>query len=119
MIDVLISGRLRGAPSLRTAANGKPFALFRVSAPNRDGESLLCSCITFHASAIEAVRRLGDGDSVAVSGEAGIRTWDGSDGTPRHGLDVTVHGVLSAYHAGRKRPSAEPTGTEPTRGSNG
>lgn len=118
MIDVLISGRLRGAPSVRTAANGNPFALFRVSAADRAGESLVCSCITFHAPVIEAVQRLADGDSVAVSGEAGIRTWDGSDGTPRHGLDVTVHGVLTAYHAGRKRKAGESkkAGSEPEGG---
>ena len=56
MIDVLLSGRLRGTPSVRTGANGAPFALFRVSAADKTGESLLCSCIAFSASAIEAVQ---------------------------------------------------------------
>ena len=103
MIDALVSGRLRGAPSFRTAANGAPFASFRVSASDRKGESLLCSCIAFSQTAIDAVQRLSDGDSIAVSGEAIVTTWQGNDGTQRHGLDVLVHGVLTAYHMGRKR----------------
>lgn len=110
MIDALISGRMRGAPSMRKAANGKPFAAFRVSASDRNGVSLLCSCITFSASAMEAVQRLDDGDSVAVTGEATLSTWTGNDGKPRHGLDMLVHGVLTAYHLGRKRKANEPQG---------
>ncbi len=115
MIDVLISGRLRGTPSVRTAANGAPFAVFRVSAADKSGETLLCSCIAFSEPVIEAVQRLTDGDSIAASGEAELSTWSGSDGMPRHGLGVTVHGVLTAYHVGRKRkatdtPPADATG---------
>lgn len=107
MIDALIAGRLRGVPTLRTAANGSQFAAFRLAATDRNGVSLLCSCITFSASACAAVQALSDGESVAVSGEASLKTWEGSDGTPRHGLDVLVHGVLTAYHLGRKRKAGE------------
>jgi single-stranded DNA-binding protein len=117
MIDALISGRLRGAPSLRTSANGASFALFRVGAFDKTGEGVLCSCITFSATAIEAVQRLSDGDSIAVSGEVAISTWNASDGSPRHGLDVTAHQVLTAYAVTRKRkatdtPPADTTGGE-------
>lgn len=107
MIDTLISGRLRGTPSVRTGSNGAPFALFRVSAADKTGESVLCSCIAFSGTVIEAVQRLADGDSIAVTGEAAISAWSASDGTPRHGLDVTAHGVLTAYHVGRKRKAAD------------
>jgi len=108
VIDVLISGKLRGTPTLRTAANGSPFALFKMAASDKTGESLLCSCIVFSDTVIQAVQALADGDSIAATGEASITTWKGSDGTERRGLDVTVCGVLTAYHAGRKRKATEP-----------
>lgn len=113
-IDVLISGKLRGTPTVRTSANGKPFALFKVAAADKTGESLLCSCIAFSETAMQAVQALEDGDSIAATGEAAVSTWNASDGTPRHGLDVTVHGVLTAYHAGRKRKATEFQPVDPT-----
>jgi single-stranded DNA-binding protein len=105
-IDVLISGRLRGVPSPRTAANGSPYLLFRVAAIDKTGESLLCGCIAFADSVIQAVQALGEGDSIAVTGEASISVWNGSGGADRYGLDVTAHGVLTAYHIGRKRKAS-------------
>lgn len=102
-IDVLIQGRLRGAVTMKTATSGSPFATIKLSATGKDKESVLVSCITFNASAIDTVERMEDGDSVAVSGEAAISTWQGRDGYTRHGLDVTVHTAMTAYHAGRKR----------------
>lgn len=116
MLDALISGRLRGAPSVRTSNAGKPFAIWRMSVHDRNGESVLCSCIAFSATAIEAVQRLGDGDAIAATGEASLNEWKGADGTTRHGLDVLVHGVLSAYHLGRKRKGSEPAQDDDERG---
>ena len=69
MFDVLLSGRLRGAPQMRTAANGAPFSTFRLVAVSKTGESMLCSCVTFSQTVIEAVQSLGDGDSLSVSGQ--------------------------------------------------
>lgn len=112
MIDALIAGRLRGAPQFKTASNGKPFASFRVAATDRGGSSVLCSCITFSATACAAVQALNDGDSVAVLGEATFKSWEGNDGTQRHGLDVLVHGVMTAYHMGRKRKASGTDGAE-------
>ncbi len=103
MIDALIAGRLRGEPKFRTASNGVPFASFRMAAADKNGESVLCSCIAFSETARAAVQALGDGDSITVTGEAAVSTWQANDGTQRHGLDVLVHGVLTAYHLGRKR----------------
>ena len=105
MIDVLIQGRLRGGVTIKPTQQGKDYAIFRLSTTDKNGDSILCGCITFEPAAVEAVQRLGDGDSVAVSGEAAIRTWQGKDGQERYGLDVMAHQVMSAYHAGRKRPS--------------
>ncbi len=110
MFDALLSGRLRGVAKLRTASNGSPYATFRLGVPSKTGESLLCSCVTFSKTAIEALQALDDGDSVAVTGEAGICTWEGSGGTTRYGLELTVQGVMTAYHMGRKR---KPAGAAP------
>ena len=107
MIDVLISGKVRGTPTVRTSANGNPFATFKLAAADKTGEGVLCSCIAFSASVIQAVEKLTDGDSISVTGEAAISTWRGGDGTERRGLDVTVYGVLTAYHVGRKRRATD------------
>jgi single-stranded DNA-binding protein len=116
MIDALISGRLRGGVTVRTAANGKPFATWTLAAFGKAGESLLCSCIAFSTTAIDAAQRMGDGDSMAVSGEIAVKLWQGKDGTQRHGLNVTVYGVMTAYHLGRKRKATEPTDNDNERG---
>ena len=102
-IDAVISGRIRGPVTVKTAVNGNTYAQFRLSAADKNGESLLCGCIAFTDSAIDAVKRLADGDAVAIAGEVAISAWRGKDGIERHGLDVLVHGAVSPYHAGRKR----------------
>ena len=103
MFDVLLSGKLRGAPDVRTSKNGSLFMIFRLNVPTgKDGGYVQASCITFSQTAIDALINLTEGDSVAVSGEAVIKTWEGKHGI-QTGLDVTVHGVLTAYHLGRKR----------------
>lgn len=117
MIDALISGRLRGTPSVRKGSNGAPFALFRVSAADKTGASVLCSCIAFSGTAIEAVQRLSDGDSIALAGECALNEWAGPDGNRRHGLDVTVHGVLTAYAVTRKRKAADAPPADTTGGA--
>lgn len=113
MIDALVSGRLRGAVTVRTGKNGSPYASWRLSTTDKNGDSVLCGCIAFSASVIDAAQRLSDGDSIAVSAEAAIKTWTGNDGMPRHGLDLVVHGVLTAYHLGRKRKTSEPEEAPP------
>ena len=106
MIDVLLSGRLRGTPSLRTATSGATFVVFRMAAADRHGDSVLCSCMSFAPAVQTAVCALADGDGLAVSGEAALSSWQGQDG-PRQGLDVQVHELLTPYHLGRKRQAME------------
>lgn len=107
MIDVLIQGKLRGSATVRQSQNGNAYATFMLAAADKNGESMLCSCITFSADAIEAVEPLEDGDSAAVSGEAAVTQWKDKAGNTRNGLDVKVYQVMSAYHAGRKRAAGE------------
>ena len=107
MIDVLIQGRLRGSATIKQTQHGKDYAIFRVGTTDKDGQMLLAGCIAFDAAAVDAVRRLDDGDTLAISGEAAPRSWQDRQGAERLGLDVLVYQVMSAYHAGRKRPAGE------------
>jgi single-stranded DNA-binding protein len=102
-IDTLIAGKLRGMPAFKVATTGSPYAVFKIGAADKDGVGVLCSCITFSSSVIATLQRLDDGDSAIVSGEASISTWQGRDGQLQTGLDVMVHLIQTAYHAGRKR----------------
>jgi single-stranded DNA-binding protein len=101
--DVLIQGKLRGGVAFKQSSNSHPYASFKLTTTDKKGAGLLASVIVFSESAIDTVRSLDDGDTVAVSGEAAISTWTGGDGSPRYGLDVTAHLIITAYHAGRKR----------------
>lgn len=101
--DVLIQGKLRGQVTEGVASNGNPFGRFKLGVTDRKGESLLASCITFSPAALAIVARLVDGDTVAVSGEASITTWETREGLIRTGLDVNVAAAMTAYHAARKR----------------
>lgn len=101
--DVLLAGKLRGAVTVKTASNGNTYATFKLGLTDKKGDGLLASCISFSASAVAAIERLNDGDSIAVSGEAAITTWEARDGSIRTGLDVTVAAVMTAYHTARKR----------------
>lgn len=102
-IDTLIAGRLRGKPTSKLAANGSRYSLFKIATADKNGIGVLCSCITFSETAITALERLDDGDSITASGEVSISTWQGRDGQQQTGLDVSVHLIQTAYHAGRKR----------------
>ena len=108
MIDALLSGRLRGAVTPRNMGTSKPSAVWRMATIDKNGDSLLCSCIAFSWTAVESALRLIDGDSIAVGGEAAVNTRQSGDGAPRLGLDLLVHGVLIAYHLGRKRKGSDP-----------
>ena len=110
MIDEVIAGRRRGVPTLRTAANGRTFATFRISAADHPGAYVLVSCVAFSASAIESMQRLEEGDSFLATGETALSTWNGSNGTICYGLSVTVHRVLSVYHAVRKQQNHDECG---------
>jgi len=108
MIDAVIAGRIRGAVQQRTGANGRLFAFWRLSAVDKNGESVLCACIAFSESVIHTMLALSDGDSLAVSGELAVNQWqDKQTGETRTGLDVTVHQAMTAYHQGRKRKAQE------------
>jgi single-stranded DNA-binding protein len=110
MLEVLMSGRLIRDPATRTGPSGKPFttALLRVQTDGNDGEGMVASCIAFGETG-ERLGRLRAGDAASVSGPARLTQWQ-KDGETRHGLNVTVQAVLSAYDARSRRDPAESTG---------
>ena len=77
--------------------------MFKIGAADKNGVGVLCSGITFSDGVMATLEHLDEGDSITVSGEASISTWRGHDGQQQTGLDVMVHLIQTAYHAGRKR----------------
>ncbi|HMN20198.1 MAG TPA: single-stranded DNA-binding protein [Ottowia sp.] len=113
MIDALIQGRLHGAPQQRTGSSGKPFTTAKVRAPAGNGDSFFVNVIVFSTTAQTALLALGDGDSVALSGEMTPKVWQPKDGgEPRPALDLLAHAVLTPYHVKRRRDAVAPAKAE-------
>jgi single-stranded DNA-binding protein len=103
MIDALIAGRLYGTPTERTSQNGNRFVTAKVRAPMANGETMFVNVIAFSDAAKTALLALAEGDSVAISGELKVSTYNDKNGTSRPSLDLTAHAVLTEYHIQRKR----------------
>jgi single-stranded DNA-binding protein len=93
----------RGAPKSRISANGNRFATAVVRASTRDGNAIFVNVIAFDVAAVTALLALGEGDSVALSGELTPRVYTPQNGEPRPSLDLLAHAVPSEYHVMRKR----------------
>ena len=106
MIDALIAGRVHRKPAEHTAKNGKRFVTTKVRVSTRDGGAIFVNVICFEESAGGALLALGDGDSVALSGEATPGVWMAKDGTARPVLDLLAHAVISPFNVTRKRRAA-------------
>jgi len=106
MIDALICGRLHGAPVARTSKAGSAFVTGKVRVPMRDGEAIFVSVVGFNENVVRALQALGDGDSVALSGELSASAYVHKDGTARPSLDLLVHAVLSPFALQRRRKAA-------------
>jgi single-stranded DNA-binding protein len=112
MIDSLIAGRLRGKPMEHTSRAGKPFATAKVRVALSNGEAVFVSVIAFSEAVVTTLLALGDGDSVALSGELTPKVWTDKDGTARPALDLVAHQALTEYHVGRKRKAMQPARRE-------
>lgn len=108
MIDALVSGRVYQKPAERTSKAGKRFAVAKVRAPMREGETAFVNVICFNATAIAALLALEDGDGVALSGELTVKVYAPPSGEPRPSLDLLAHAVLTEYHVVRKRKAMLP-----------
>ena len=111
MIDALISGRLHRAPQSRTSQNGRTFATATVRASLRDGSSIFVNVIAFDETAVASLLALGDGDSVALTGELTPKVYIPQNGEPRPSLDLLAHAVLTEYHVQRRRKAVQEGGS--------
>ena len=105
MLSVLIEGTLTAAPVSRTSTKGKAFTTAQMRVAAKDGETVWCSVIAFHATAAEALAGLASGDAVAIAGHAAMSQWE-KNGETRVGLKVTTTRVLTVYEAGQRRKAA-------------
>jgi single-stranded DNA-binding protein len=104
MIDALIAGKLYGKPTTRKGKSGKPFVACKVRAATGENETLFVNAIAFDEQVVAALLALDDGDSVSLTGPITPKVWTPPNGgEPRASLDMIVHGILTAYHARRKR----------------
>jgi single-stranded DNA-binding protein len=103
MIDALISGKLYGQPQQRTGNSGKTFTTAKVRAATGGGETLFVNVIAFSTTVQDALLTLGDGDSIALSGELTPKVWTDRNGEARPALDMVAHAAMTAYHVSRKR----------------
>lgn len=103
MIDALVSGRLYGKATARTAKNGNRFATAKVRVTAGNGEAIFVNVISFRESAITALLALDDGDSVSLAGELTPKVWTDGNGEARPALNLVAHAVLTPYHVTRKR----------------
>lgn len=102
MIEALVSGKLHGQATQKTARSGNPFTTAKVRVPAGD-ESIFCNVIAFSDSAQAALLALGDGDAVALAGTLKPGVWVDQRGQARPTLDMTAAQVLTVYHLKRRR----------------
>ena len=106
MLSVLIEGTLAAEPVVRASSNGNQYVTAKLRTAGANGEVLWCNLIAFNADAVQVLTGLKAGDALAIAGSAAISQWEGKDGHPRAGLNVTVARAMSVYAAGRQRKAA-------------
>lgn len=112
-LAILATGTLVRDPEPRQSRAGKPYATALLRVPTDGEEAVLVSLIAFTADAVDALLAHAKGDTVAVTGRGKLTTWE-KDGERRHGLSVTVEGLLSPYQR-RSRARGDAGGDAGTR----
>jgi single-stranded DNA-binding protein len=103
MIDALIGGTLKGAPSERAASNGNPYVVARVIAADSKGMTHLINVTAFSDTARAALLALDDGDSVCVTGSMQVGTYEARDGEIKPSMSMIASTVSTAYAVQKKR----------------
>lgn len=113
MFDGLVSGRLFEKPIIKPAkSSGKDQIKVVLTAIQANGESVF---VTGYSQNVDLMRRLSQlekGDAVCLSGEVTTGAYIRRDGEAVTTNMIWIHGVLTPYHAGRKRKDAEIEGVE-------
>lgn len=95
MIRALVTGELQADPQQRTAKNGNPFGLARLSVPKGDQGRIFCSLIVFESEAVKRLMQLKSGASVAAAGTLKVGTWEAKDGAIKPSLDMVADEIAS------------------------
>jgi len=106
MLDTLTSGKLIKQPELKFSKNGSQYCQFLLGVHVGDPDNVIVSCCAF-GSAAERVAQMGKGDSLSVTGALKPTRWVDNTGAEKHGLSVTVSGVLSVHDIKKRRPKTE------------
>ncbi|MDO9597254.1 MAG: single-stranded DNA-binding protein [Azoarcus sp.] len=109
MIRALIVGELQSDPQQRTAKNGNPFALARLSVPMGEEGRISCSVIAFQSEAVTRLMQLRAGATVSAAGTMKVQSFTGKDGTMRPTLDIVADEIASTTPRPRK-PKETPAG---------
>lgn len=112
MIDSIISGKVYGKPEQRTSGKGTAFVRLKIRIPTQDGSAMFASAVCFSQTMGQQLMALDEGDSVSLAGSITIKPWLNNSGEPCAGLDMVVHGLLTAYHVKRKREAMEASKAE-------
>lgn len=98
----IASGCLSGQPIEKTSKAGKPYTLATIVEKIGDKKRWIKAFI-FSELACEEVRRLSDGDPIAVAGEIDASVYQPDSGDARVNWSIVVDGVVSA----RRKPKAK------------
>ena len=100
-IDCAFFGFLPADAEPRVSQAGKNWVRFRVGVGKDDAVQWVS--VAVFGKAAEAAANLKKGDRVYVEGSIKIDSWKGSDGTERHGLNVTAFKCEPTHQIGRGR----------------
>ena len=95
MMDGLITGRLTGTPEHRSDRNHRPFMVARVRSEASDGSSIPVNVVAFDTAACDVLRRLMEGDAVALRGSFTPKVWIDRQEQPHPVLDIVAHQVMA------------------------
>lgn len=105
MIDALISGKLIKDPALKIGPSGKPYCNILLSVSCGDPTPCIVSAISF-GDVAERLAKLKKGDAVTATGSLKPNEWTDKEGTLKHGLNLTVSSVLTAYDVKKRHAEA-------------
>jgi single-stranded DNA-binding protein len=97
----LLAGRVFRDPERRTSKTNKPFASLTIRVGDGDA-AVWWKCVAFSESTIDELMKLGDGDSVAVTGSFKVEPYE-KHGQQRLGFTVFADRVLSLLPVKRDR----------------